>query len=98
MKKMTAFLMFCVLSYVGFDQSNKSLDQLIEKLENYQTHHISEKVFLHLDRPSYSAGEDIWFKGYVTIAPENILSGWSKILYVDLIDPREKVVFNHVLP
>lgn len=98
MKKTTAFLLFCLLSYVGFAQSNKSLDQLIEKLENYQTHHISEKVFLHLDRPSYSAGEDIWFKGYVTIAPENILSGWSKILYVDLIDPREKVVFNHVLP
>src|SRR5699024_12086662 len=34
----------------------------------------------------------------VTIAPENILSGWSKVLYVDLIDMRDELVQNIVLP
>src|SRR5690606_24283855 len=40
----------------------------------------------------------IWFKAYVTIGQFNLLSGLSKILYVDLINPQEQVTKSLRLP
>ncbi len=98
MKKTTTIFLFICLFIYSFAQNGDNTDTLLHKLETYQKYNLTEKVYLHLDRPTYSAGEDIWFKGYVTIAPENILSGWSKVLYVDLIDMRDELVQNIVLP
>src|SRR5690606_23317859 len=39
-----------------------------------------------------------WFKAYVTIGPLNFLSALSKILYVDLIHPTDKIVQSIRLP
>jgi len=75
-----------------------SFDGMLEQLENYAQEYPQEKVYLHLDKPQYAAGEDIWFKAYVTIGQFNLLSGLSKILYVDLINPQEQVTKSLRLP
>lgn len=51
-----------------------------------------EKVYLHLDRPSYVAGEDIWFKAYLIDATNSTLFDNSNLLYVELISPDSKIV------
>lgn len=51
-----------------------------------------------MDKPYYTVGDDIWFKGYVTIGTYNNLSGLSKILYVDLINPDEQIVQSIRVP
>ena len=52
---------------------------------------IAEKLYLQLDKPYYSAGENIWFKGYlvnaVTLAPMR----QSRYIYVELIDRNNTV-------
>lgn len=52
----------------------------------------SEKVYLHLDRPYYSAGDDIWIKAYLVDAMTNILSDNSNNLNVELISPDSKII------
>ena len=68
---------------------------ILNNLQNYGAANPQEKVYLHLDKPHYLTGDDIWLKGYVTIGPQNQLSALSKILYVDLVDPSNTVI-NHL--
>lgn len=74
------------------------VDNLLEKLGNFAQQYPAEKVYLHLDKPYYTVGDDIWFKAYVTLGPYNSLSGLSKILYVDLIGPTDRIVQSVRLP
>ncbi len=75
-----------------------SLDTMLTQLEAYAQERPQEKVYLHLDKPYYAAGDDIWFKAYVTIGQFNLLSGLSKILYVDLINRQDQVAQSVRLP
>ena len=56
-----------------------------------------EKVYLHLDRNYYAAGEDIWFKAYLTNAQSNHSTTSSNNLYVELIDPDNKLFAREVV-
>jgi TonB-dependent SusC/RagA subfamily outer membrane receptor len=56
-----------------------------------------EKVYLHLDKPYYSAGEDIWFKAYLVNAETNELFDNSNNLYVELISPQSKIIQKRIL-
>ena len=56
-----------------------------------------EQVYVHPDKPYYYPGETIWFKGYVNYA----LSAWrdslSKVMYVELINPRKEIALSKTL-
>ena len=41
------------------------LDSLLFRFKTYSTLCSPEKVYLHFDRSCYTAGETIWFKGWV---------------------------------
>ncbi|MCK5677904.1 MAG: TonB-dependent receptor plug domain-containing protein [Flavobacteriaceae bacterium] len=51
-----------------------------------------EKVYLHLDKSFYTSGDDIWFKVYLVDGYTLQSNSLSKIVYVDLIDPNNKIV------
>ncbi|WP_461450826.1 carboxypeptidase-like regulatory domain-containing protein [Mucilaginibacter sp.] len=57
-----------------------------------------EKVYLQLDKPYYAAGDDIWFKAYVTIGSQHELTALSGVLNVELIDDRDSVKRHIKLP
>jgi hypothetical protein len=50
-----------------------------------------EQIYLHLDRVFYAAGDDIWFKAYLTgtVMSEN--------LHVELISPKSHIVDHKIL-
>ena len=56
-----------------------------------------EKIYLHLDRPSYLQGDTIWFKAYSWFGYNQVPDTLSGILYVDLINPLEKIVLKRKL-
>jgi hypothetical protein len=56
-----------------------------------------EKVYLHLDRPYYSAGDDIWIKAYLVDAMTNELSVNSNNLNIELISPTLKIIKRLIL-
>ncbi|MDD4923187.1 MAG: hypothetical protein PHS30_12040, partial [Bacteroidales bacterium] len=50
-----------------------------------------EKLYLHMDKPYYSAGEDIWFKGYLVNAITHAPTAKSNFIYVELINKSDSV-------
>ncbi|MFA4976809.1 MAG: TonB-dependent receptor plug domain-containing protein [Sphingobacterium sp.] len=78
--------------------ASAQIDQTLQKLDTYHSQHIKEKIYLHLDKNDYSAGETIWFKLYCTTAPFNYLSNISKIANVELISPTNKIIKSIKIP
>lgn len=64
---------------------------IIAKLKSYFATHITEKAYLHFDKPYYAAGDTIYFKAYVTNSEWHQLSQLSNVLHVDLVNPD-----NHI--
>ncbi|GGG78641.1 TonB-dependent receptor [Parapedobacter pyrenivorans] len=93
-----SILLILWLSTPAVYAQDTTIDGVLAKLQRYADDRPQEKVYLHLDKPYYTVGDDIWFKGYVTIGAYNYLSGLSKILYVDLIDPEDEIVQSIRLP
>ena len=58
---------------------------------------VMEKAYLHVDRDSYSAGDDIWFKAYLVDAMDHMLTDHSSNLHVELISPFSKIVSDRII-
>ena len=56
-----------------------------------------EKVYLHIDRMYYAPGDDIWFKAYLVNAQSNYLFNTSNNIYVELINPVNKIISREVI-
>ncbi|WP_448672173.1 TonB-dependent receptor plug domain-containing protein [Sphingobacterium multivorum] len=78
--------------------ASAQIDQTLQKLDTYHERHFKEKIYLHLDKNDYSAGETMWFKLYCTTAPFNYLSNMSKIANVELISPTNKIIKSIKIP
>ncbi|MEJ5994903.1 TonB-dependent receptor plug domain-containing protein [Pedobacter sp. Du54] len=64
---------------------------LLKRLEEFTKKYPQEKVYLHLDKPYYAIGDDIWFKAYVLDARTSAPTTLSKILYVELFDEKDSL-------
>ncbi|WP_254070966.1 carboxypeptidase-like regulatory domain-containing protein [Pedobacter sp. L105] len=71
---------------------------MLQKLKAYTDKYPQEKIHLHLDKPYYAAGDDIWFKAYVVNAMSSNLTSISGVLYVELIDESDAVRNQVKLP
>ena len=96
--KLTLFLgLFIAFIFSAFAK-NDPITELLKKLEEFTKKYPIERVHIHLDKPYYEAGDDIWFKAYVkdskTLGPTSI----SKILYVELIDEKNNLIKQLKLP
>src|SRR5688572_9488924 len=56
-----------------------------------------EKVYLHLDRSYYAAGDTIWFQAYLVNGQSNVPTNTSNNLYVELIAPDAKILASRVI-
>ncbi|NEM97000.1 hypothetical protein [Pontibacter burrus] len=70
-----------------FSNINRDLDQ-------YRSKALQEKVFLHLDRPSYACGETMWFKVYDVDGSLHRPLSMSKVAYVEVLDAARKPVLQ----
>jgi TonB-dependent SusC/RagA subfamily outer membrane receptor len=91
------FLLVCAL-FSAFKLADDPFETLLKKLSDYNEEHPQEKVHLHLDKPYYAIGDNIWFKAYVTDNATNQLSKISNILYVELINENDSVKRQIKLP
>ena len=58
---------------------------------------VFEKVYLHVDREFYSAGDDIWFKAYLINGFNNRLIQGFKNIYVQLISENGDEIDNRLI-
>lgn len=70
----------------------------LSKIDAFANDNTSEKVHLHFDKPYYSIGDEMWFKGYVVSTNQNELSTRSKVLYIDIRDDQDSLRKKLVLP
>lgn len=101
MKRNLILLAVVILSFISFSAFSINEDPfaaLLKKLEEFTKRHTQEKVYLHLDKPYYAVGDDIWFKAYVVDAKSSAPSTISNILYVELINDKDSITTQIKLP
>ncbi|HEY0769833.1 MAG TPA: Ig-like domain-containing protein, partial [Sphingobacteriaceae bacterium] len=92
------FLLFISSFAYGQMPADDHLKKVISQLQQYQVDRPYEKIHLHLDKPYYAIGDNIWFKAYVVQAEKNQPSYLSKILYVELINEKDSIKQTLKLP
>jgi len=104
MKRVVLFFVLCLISWPSllFSQQKTdtadALQRILKNLETYQKNYPQERVYLQTDRSYYQAGDDIWFKAYITVSQFNFLSAISKIMYVELLNKQQEVIQSRRLP
>lgn len=89
------YVFFVSLLWVNILIAQQNLDGQIDKLLfNYTNENVSEKVFLHLDKPYYAAGERIWFKAYLVDGIFHKADSLSAVLYVDVLKNGDDKIVN----
>src|SRR5687767_8438519 len=74
--------------YHRMSSDNPLVRSILQRLEDRNSVLPEERLYLHLDKPFYEPGDDIWFAAYlrngINLAPAAI----SDIVHVELINPR----------
>lgn len=69
---------------------SQAQETLPEKIQSYfqsiQKEFPTEKSYLHLDKRTYTLGDDVWFSAYLLAGSGQIPSPLSRTLYVDIFD------------
>lgn len=94
MKKIKFFVVALSLLLTQFSLANIAQSQ---PTSVYDSLKVIEKVYLHIDRDSYFAGEDIWFKAYLIDAMDRLLTDHSNNLHVELISPSLEIISNRIV-
>ncbi|MFD2598267.1 hypothetical protein ACFSQ3_04825 [Sphingobacterium corticis] len=82
-----------VFFWVGFACA-QSIEERLEKSSQHAAANQQEKIYVQTDRNNYTAGETVWYKTYNTIGINNFLSTLSGINYIELIDPKNRIVMD----
>ena len=100
MKKGLAFLLLFFLAFwtTNVVGQNTTFPEFVQKLEKFATTRNYEKVHLHLDKPHYAIGDDIWFTAYTLEGITNKPTTISGILYVELINDQDSISKQIKLP
>lgn len=88
-----AIILTTIVGLFGFAKFDDDdvINKVATQLAKWTLNNPQEKVYLHMDKPYYATGDDIWFKAYVTTGAEHKLSAISGVLNVELIDAKDSV-------
>ena len=80
-------MLFCFTSLSGQNTQDTILAyfNLLEKVPQ-------EKLYLHLDKPFYGAGEKIWFKGYLVNSVTHQDNTQSNFIITELVNRSDSIV------
>lgn len=97
-------LLTLVIALIGIISSSPLMAQdanitnFTKKFEDATSKNAQEKVYLHLDKPYYAIGDDIWFKAYTINAKTGLPSTISGLLYVELVSEKDSIAKQLKLP
>ena len=86
-----------LISLSSFQSDNSLKDRVLKQVKDLYTNFPIEKVYVHTDKPYYALGETIWFKAYLLDGITHQFITPSKSMYIELIDPNEKIVQRRTL-
>ncbi|PRY53812.1 hypothetical protein B0I27_103285 [Arcticibacter pallidicorallinus] len=77
--------------FIGLTQM-AAFDSINASFDRYRQSHVQEKIFAHIDRTSYLAGEILWFKIYNVDASYHRPLELSSVAYVEVLNAQSKAV------
>ena len=83
----------CVLAGAQINLQAQQLDSILNIAE---TKYMQEKVYLQTDKNSYSNGETVWFKAYLTA--DNLPGPLSKTLFAELLNEKGNILQRKTMP
>ena len=87
-------LLLLVVGFIPARAQSPAADSLESKFNRYQAASVQEKLFVHVDKTFYLAGEIVWFKTYAVDARSNTPFSPSDIAYIELLDGDQKAVIQ----
>ncbi len=87
-KKILFFALPVTGVLLAFAPKDEILTRLVQQLGDYTETYAPEKVYLHLDKPQYASGDDVWFKAYAVSAATHLPDSASGVLYVELLNAK----------
>jgi hypothetical protein len=71
------------------------LPQKIDFKKNYSN--LQERIQIHTNKSNYKTGETIWFKTYQAYTDPIYRDAISKVVYVELLNEKTKIIANKIL-
>jgi len=90
-------LFILLILFIGFKEESP-FEKFLRKIEEFNQKRHYEKVHLHLDKPYYAVGDDIWFKAYVVDSYTNSPSQISGALQIELINEKSNFTKKLKIP
>src|ERR1700679_4148229 len=92
MKRYILFFLLIVISgYCNAQTYDGSVNSLVSVAAKYQAAHQPEKLYLQLDKNTYSLLDTLWFKAYLFNASSLQASSKSNIVYIEISDENNVV-------
>jgi hypothetical protein len=84
---------YALINASAFAQSTSDpvMEKVVGRVDGWLSGNQPEKVYLQTDKPYYAAGDNIWFKAYITAGSRHQLSVLSASVNVELLDERDSV-------
>ena len=92
--KYVIFLLILLPVYLSTQAQENGKDSLQAAFSRYRSQAPQEKLFVHIDRTFYLAGETIWFKVYDIDGSSNKPLALSGIAYVEVLDKDQRPVLQ----
>jgi TonB-dependent SusC/RagA subfamily outer membrane receptor len=73
------------------------IKKILKQLAVFNNDYKQQKVYIHTDKDTYLAGENIWIKSYLLEASSLLPDSLSKEIYVDFIDFNNKHVLSIIV-
>lgn len=80
---------FFILSFLYFKGYSQELSAIVKKIDSLNSQS-TEKLYMHIDRPHYLAGETLWFSLYNLSYKSDKISSISSIAYVEILDFNQR--------
>lgn len=84
------YLLFASFQMLWAQSKQDSIASYFQLLQNIP----QEKLYLHLDKPYYGAGDNIWFKGYLVDAISHRDNSKSNFIITELVNRTDSVLLR----
>jgi hypothetical protein len=88
--KYLSFILLLFIQFLAFSQL--SADEFVGNFLRFNQQRPVEKVYLHTSREVLTLGDTIYFSAHLTNGQNHEVSTLSKLLYVELIAPNDKII------
>ncbi len=90
-------LLIILAVFLSFLSQAQSIESLKDKTDRYLERYPQQKVYLHLDKDEYFAGDNIWFKAYLINAHNHLPDTLESTLYAELHDTKGFLVKKEII-